>query len=306
MKWWLLGPISAFWLFPGTFLSGQTPSRSAFRLRKVSAPFEQPATEAPSPFLPGSLRWQLLPDGLLYSSYLAGPKESRLGTSWVRDTKRGWRWETTLGGRLGIFRFGTDDVRFPWGWQLDVEGAAFPRLNLEEEADLDSADFRFGIPLTWRGGPFQTKFAFYHLSSHAGDEFLERNPSFRRINFSRNALVLGGGFFLTPDLRLYAEADYGFDTDGGAEEWWFQFGLDYAPALPTGVRGAPFLALNALLREEVDFGGTFTLMTGWAWRSDRHGHLLRIGLQYANGKTTQFEFFPQSEQLIGLGIWYDF
>ncbi|MFQ5731861.1 MAG: DUF1207 domain-containing protein [Planctomycetaceae bacterium] len=211
-----------------------------------------------------------------------------------------------FGRRDGILRFGTGDPLNPQGWQLDVEGAAFPRLDLDESSDLDSVDFRFGIPLTWRRGPFQAKFAYYHLSSHAGDEFLKRNPGFQRINFSRNALVLGGGHFPTPDLRLYAEADYGFVNDGGVGNWWFQFGFDYAPALPTGTFGAPFVAMNALLREEVDFDGTFTATAGWAWRGDRHGRLLRVGLQYTNGKTTQFEFLRRSEQLLGLGIWYDF
>lgn len=250
-------------------------------------------------------RWHHLPDGLLYASYLAGPKESRIGTAWLNESDRDWVWDSTLGGRAGIVRFGTDDPLWPEGWQLDIEGAGFARLDLEEESDLDSSDFRFGVPLTWRRGPFQTKFAYYHLSSHAGDEFLERNPGFQRINFSRNAVVLGLGYFPVPDLRLYAEADYGFDVDV-AEEWWFQFGFDYAPAFPTGLRGAPFLAMNGLLREEVDFGGSFNLMAGWAWRGDEHGHLCRVGLQYFNGKTTQFELFQESEQLVGLGFWYDY
>lgn len=69
---------------------------------------------------------------------------------------------------------------------------------------------------------------------------------------------------------------------------------------------SPFLAANALLREEVDFGGTFTIMTGWAWRGDESGHLCRAGLQAVTGKTTQFEFHDRSETLVGLGVWYDF
>lgn len=252
--------------------------------------------------------WSLqpLPDGLLYSSYLAGPRESRLGTAWLSSSGDNAIWDTTLGGRVGLLRWGTTHPDWPEGWQLDVEGAAFPRLNLDENEDLEGTDFRVGIPLTWRQGPWQAKIAGYHLSSHVGDEFLERNPSFQRINFGRNAFVLGAGYFVTPDLRIYAEADFGFDTDGGSEPWWFQFGFDLAPAMPTGPRGAPFLAANALLREEVDFGGTFTLMSGWSWRAEKSGHLARLGVQYSNGKTSQFEFHRNSEQLIGIGLWYDY
>ncbi|MAT67937.1 MAG: hypothetical protein CMJ58_00255 [Planctomycetaceae bacterium] len=60
------------------------------------------------------------------------------------------------------------------------------------------------MPLTWRNGLYQAKLAYYHLSSHAGDEFLlAASPDFTRINFSRNALVLGAGYFLLPDFRLH-------------------------------------------------------------------------------------------------------
>src|SRR5690606_18384997 len=36
--------------------------------------------------------WQLAPVGLLYKSYLASPKESRISTVWMSDTKRGLLW----------------------------------------------------------------------------------------------------------------------------------------------------------------------------------------------------------------------
>lgn len=258
-------------------------------------------TETIEPF-----RLQHMPDGLLYGSYLAGPRESRIGTAILSNSHGDDVWDTTLGGRVGLLRWGTTDPHKPEGWQLDVEGAAFPRLNAEHNADVDATDFRVGVPLTWRQDRWQFKAAFYHLSSHVGDEFLVRNPSFQRINYSRNAFVLGTGYFPTPDLRLYGEVEYGFFNDGGSEPWAMQFGFDFAPSQPTGLRGAPFLAANAWLREEVDFGGTFTLMTGWAWRSDRNNHLCRLGLQYADGHASQLEFHDQSEQLVGLGLWYDF
>lgn len=249
---------------------------------------------------------QLLPDGLLYGSYLAGPREPRFGYEWLYDTQREvWVNEVALGGRMGLLRFGDFDAQSPEGWQLDMEGAAFPQL-AEGSLDLLAADFRFGIPLTWRRGSYQVKLAYYHLSSHAGDEFLLTAPSdFTRINFSRNAFVLGAGYFPLPDLRLYGEVGYGFINDGGNEPWEFQFGAENRPSSPTGLRGAPFWALNAHLREEVDFGGSFTAEAGWAWRGPDSGHLLRVGAQYYSGHTRQYEFLGRTEDLIGLGIWFD-
>lgn len=249
--------------------------------------------------------WQLLPDGLIYPSYLAGVKESRFAAQWVHDDDRGWIWDVALGGRVGVARFGTGDPLRPEGWQLDVEGAAFPRLDLDQSLDLISSDFRFGLPLTYGRGRHRAKLAYYHLSSHLGDEFMLRHPGARRINFSRDALVLGYSFYWTNDLRLYAEAGWAYRTDGGSRPWEFQFGVDYSPARPTGLRPAPFLAVNAHLREEVDYGGNLSVQTGCQWRGDS-GDLFRLGMYYFAGKSDQYQFFDQYEDKVGLGLWYDY
>src|SRR5438094_9587066 len=93
-------------------------------------------------------RWQLLPDGIMYRAYLANPKESRLGTQIFNSTGNGALWDSTLGGRVGLLRFGTNDPAWPQGWQFDVEGSAQVRLDPDENVDLRSVDYRVGAPLT--------------------------------------------------------------------------------------------------------------------------------------------------------------
>lgn len=250
--------------------------------------------------------WTVLPTDLLYTSYLAGPKEPRMGLAILHEKDIGWQMELEAGARVGILRYGSLNDEVLEGWQLDVEGAGPPRLNMENEMDLDAADFRVGVPLTWRCGAYQAKFAYYHTSAHVGDEFLARNPSFQRINYVRDAFVLGGGYFPNPDLRLYAEIGYAFNIDGGAKPWELQFGAEFSPAEHSGICGAPFWAVNGYLREEVDWGGNVNIMLGWQWRGDRNNHLFRIGLQYLDGKTIQYSFLNNSEQMFGFGTWYDF
>jgi hypothetical protein len=104
--------------------------------------------------------WQILPEGLLYRSYLAGSREPRIAIHWVHEQSRHWLWEATLGGRVGLLRFGDHDPLRPEGWQLDVEGAAFSRMSIEDHRDLVSVDFRFGFPLTFRRGPWEAKLGF--------------------------------------------------------------------------------------------------------------------------------------------------
>jgi hypothetical protein len=252
--------------------------------------------------------WQLLPTGLIYRSYLAGVKESRFaGAMNYSDDRTGWLLDVTLGGRVGIVRFGTEDNLRPDGWQLDIEGAAFPRIDLEQESwDLESADFRFGVPLTYGYGPYQMKIAYYHLSSHAGDELLLNNPGLTRINYSRDAIVWGHSYYVTDAFRVYGEAGWAYQADGGSEPWELQYGFEYSPAWPTGMYGAPFFAANGHLREEVDFGGNAVVQAGVQWRGRTSSRLLRAGVQYFNGHTAQYQFFRRSEELIGLALWYDY
>jgi hypothetical protein len=261
----------------------------------------------PSPF---DNPWGIvcLPEQLIYRSYLAGVKESRMGAQLINRNDDGALMDGTLGGRFGLLRIGPHNQTEgqPLGFQIDVEGAAFVRLDPDEDVDVRSADFRAGVPFTYGWGNQQIKFAYYHLSSHVGDEFLLKNPGFTRLNFARDVLVLGYSIYPTERLRLYGEAGWAFWNDVSGL-WEFQFGVEYAPMRPTGIHGEPFVAINAHLRQEVDYGGGFTAQAGWAWRADgRSGRLLRMGLHYYNGESPQFSFFDDFEQQLGFGVWYDF
>jgi hypothetical protein len=250
--------------------------------------------------------WRILPSGLAYRAYLAGPRESRLSSFWAHEKDQGWLWDVALGGRAALLRYGTQNGIRPQGWELQIEGGGLPRLGMEEESDVQAVDFRVGVPLVYAVDNHQFKLAYYHLSSHVGDEFLIKNPGFERLNYVRDAVVLGTGYYLTPELRAYGEAAYAFNVDGGAKPWEFQFGMERAPAIPTGYRGAPFAAVNAHLREEFRFSGNLVVQAGWAWRGDGAGHLLRTGFEYFNGRDDQYSFLYEHQQKVGLGLWYDF
>lgn len=258
----------------------------------------------------GAWRWELMPDGLIYRSYQAGPRESRMALHNIHTNtsvqNSEWLWDATLGGRRGVLRLGNGNPSDPRGWQLDIEGAAIVRLNLDENRDVDASDFRFGVPLTYTNdGIVRYKLGYYHVSSHLGDELIARTGVNSRINYVRDALIAGVSYDVTPALRVYGETAYAFFTAGGAEPWEFQFGAELSRPGCTGVYGTPFLATNAHLREELDFSGDWTLQTGWLWRGET-GSTLRLGLHYTNGKSTQYQFFARNEEQVGVGLWYDF
>jgi hypothetical protein len=249
--------------------------------------------------------WQMLPQGLIYRSYQAGVHEPRMGIVFLEADGNAY-WDAALGGRVPLIRYGDTAVIRPQGWQLDFEGAALPRLTLDDMRDLESVDFRAGVPLTYGMGDWQFKFGYYHLSSHLGDEFAIRNDALDdRINYVRDSLVAGVSYYPIPVMRVYAEVGYALYALGGAEPWEFQFGTELSQPGPTGFRGTPFLAMNGHVREDHNFGGDFTAQAGWLWR-DPVGRTLRLGGHYFNGKSSQYQFFNNSEEQIGVGMWYDF
>lgn len=253
--------------------------------------------------------WQLLPTDLLYQSYVAAPGEPRLSSAWLHASREGWVWDFTIGARVGLLRFGSLPGQLPEGWQLDLQGAALPRLNISQNYELDAVDFSAGLPLTWRSGPWQAKLELRHLSAHLGDEFLLRNPGFPRVNYVRDAIVLGGGVFPVPEVRLYAEADFAWNTSGISERWHLQFGAEYSPAPVVqwlNWHGTPFCGINAQLREECDFGGGVNVIAGWQVVGAAARRLLRVGVHYYNGKSLQYSFFDEHEELLGVGLWYDY
>ncbi|MFO0429394.1 MAG: DUF1207 domain-containing protein [Planctomyces sp.] len=261
---------------------------------------------APSPSDNGD--WQILPEGLLYRSYLAGFKESR--HQWVNlyDTKNKERiWEATLGGRVGLLRSGSVGPVNPEGFQLDLEGAVMARVLPDEESSmLAGSDYRVGLQGTWKQGRTAWRAGYYHISSHVGDEFLIADPGFDRVNYVRDSLIAGTTYDLTPNTQVYGEIGLAVGREGGADWLEFQYGAQWAPPASNGLRGAPFAATNVYTRQDFNWISGINTVAGWGWQGSRSKHRLRIGAQHYNGPSQQFSFVNRWENLIGGGIWFDY
>ncbi len=258
--------------------------------------------DTPSAGLPWE--WQAMPEGLIWRSYLAGVKEPRFALATGSQAPYGTIWDATLGARFSLIRYGTRTAYRPEGFEVDLEGAALPRLQpAEPSSPLVSCDYRIGVPVTYCVGPWQFKTGYYHVSAHLGDEYMIRHPGIKRINYVRDSLMFGVGYWYSEALRLFAEFDYAPGVGGGAQPGEFQFGFDYSPPVR---HGAPFLAAYGDLRQELKYGGYFVVQTGWQWRGGAAMHTFRLGVQYINGQSSQYEFYNLFEQHVGFGLWYDF
>ncbi|MEZ6132322.1 MAG: DUF1207 domain-containing protein [Planctomycetaceae bacterium] len=250
---------------------------------------------------------EVMPVGLLYRSYIAAPHEPRMSSTLLYDTSaHESRWDSTLGGRIGLYRRNNPDNMNLDAWQIDVEGAVMVRLDPGEQMDLESSDYRFGLLWTGRRDNISYKAGYFHISSHVGDEYQIKNPLFQRINFVRESLIVGTAIQMTPEVRTYIEAAYAVAYHGGAKPFQVQYGAEYVRVPCRPGSKTPFVAANFQHRQEVDFEAGINLMTGYQWTGPNTGRTMRIGLQYFNGPTNQYQFIGRYDNQLGFGIWVDY
>src|SRR5207249_633724 len=74
-------------------------------------------------------------------------------------------WSVGFGQTISVVR-GRD-------WQVAVAAGVFSEFNMRSSTtDLVNIDYLVGLPITYRRGPFATRFRVFHESSHLGDEYL--------------------------------------------------------------------------------------------------------------------------------------
>jgi len=250
---------------------------------------------------------QILPQGLMYPSYLASRKDPRLQSIITYDSDYGTLWDITLGGRAPIFRNGTTDPIYPEGWEIELEGAALLRLDWERHRNLAGTDYRAGVPIVYGTRRWQFKTGYYHVSSHLGDNYLM--DRFRpRKHYSRDAIMLGGAFKPIDDVRIYAELDYAFHCGQTTEPLEIQFGFEYASQFDPNMSNwvsRPFFATHGHLFQERDFGGYWATQAGLQWRS-MSDSMLRIGAEFYVGGDDLYQFHTTYQRKVGAGLWYDF
>jgi hypothetical protein len=139
-----------------------------------------------------------------------------------------------------------------------------------------------------------------------GDEYLLLFPGFVRLNYVRDSLIAGIRQEVTSATQLYGEIGYAAGFQGGAEPLELQFGAEYAPVESQRWGGAPFAGINGHWREEFSGQTGLNVVAGWNWQGAGTGHRLRLGLQFYDGPSLQYQFFDQQERLIGGGIWLDY
>jgi hypothetical protein len=247
-------------------------------------------------------RYVSFPNTLLWEPPLAALREPRLQLL-VTDQSNyvnNWTLDANIGTVVGLYRI--EPPGHDLAYQLDLFATVLTRLSPE---DLIATDYRFGVPVTARWGEWQGKLAYEHTSAHLGDEFL-RNTGRRPVNFAKDEVVVGAGrFLLDRRLRVYGQVSYAFFQDlfGDPERWRYDLGGQWDLPTPTGLSGAPFVALNLDWRGDQDYRTNVSVQAGWSWRNPLQRLAgLRVFGQYYSGGSQFGQFFQDRERFAAFGL----
>jgi hypothetical protein len=240
-------------------------------------------------------RFSLFPTSLLWAPPLADKRSPRLAAAYADDdTAAGNAFDATLGTTLGLLR--VDRAGVDGSVQLDVFGAAFARL---DGSQLVVSDYRAGIPLTFRRGPWFSKVAYEHTSSYLGNGLVAAAvfPAPFGGRYRKDEGVIGLGRWFDDVLRVYGVAAYAFDftddrlrvgvDDGDKRKQRYALGAEWFPwgLYCGGWGGMPFAAVHADFRGENDFSRDVAVQAGWQWRNPlQRLASVRVYAEYFSGR----------------------
>ena len=254
-------------------------------------------------------RITFLPNSLLWEPPLAVKKDPRmqfLATS-LKNYRSDYTVDTWIGGTQGLWRFEPEGADF--AAQLDIFGLVQTRLSPD---DLMAADYRFGLPVSWRWGWWQGKIGYEHTSAHLGDELILRTGQQTR-SFAKDEVVLGLGRIIEDNLRVYGHIGYAFSFQVPGVEpttsnrMRYDVGAEWYLRCPTGWAGSPFAATNIEWRGDQGYQPNWTVQAGWLWRNPlRREGMVRVFGEYYTGRSPYGQFLQTSEQYYSFGFGFDY
>jgi hypothetical protein len=251
------------------------------------------------------------PLGNLYAPYLADPQSLRLAMKWVAVTEveiqdsGSPRWNVKVGGSFGVVRW--QPAGGPErGWQVGIDAGFNGQFDVEESYDVIGWDGILGLPVTAAfDHGLSLKVGPRHVSSHVGDEYMERTGR-RRIEYTREELMAALSWEFQEHWRVYGEAGWGFTlrNEDLQEPLRVQAGLERSSigTLWSG-RAGWYAAADASVMQERDGQIDLSLEAGLIFASGVRRW--RLGVQYYDGRVPLGEFFQDDEKYLALGLWLD-
>ncbi|MDR9435619.1 MAG: DUF1207 domain-containing protein, partial [Thiohalophilus sp.] len=211
----------------------------------------------------------LFPEQQLYPVNLADPRRIQFSAKSLYfdqttiDQTGDHRFDLKLGGRLGLLHLSDPEGNSDLGWLLSLDAGFHGQFDVDASQDNIGWDGIYALMLSYRPSrQLAFKIGAYHISSHVGDEYMERTGR-ARINYTREELQAGINLALDDRWQWYVEAGRAYDrrNTGLQKPWRAQTGLQYLPDNEHEISWYAGLDIGA--SEERDWQKDFSVQLGW-------------------------------------------
>ena len=249
------------------------------------------------------------PQTQLYPIYIANPLRHTFSVQNmyfskmdIIDTSQR-RYNLKAGANLGVFRNQSEDTKR--GWQITAGGGFHGQFDPVSSEDNVGWDGMFSVSLEMRQNEaLAHRIGIHHISSHIGDELIERTGIVRK-NYTRQEIRYGLMWFIIPHWQSYFELGKGYDLRNKdiQKQWRSELGIQYENEKYWRSDFGWYMGADFSSYEENNWDINTSLHVGILTKVDDRRY--RFGFEFYEGRSTLGEFFLNKEKSIGLGIWVD-
>lgn len=176
-----------------------------------------------------------------------------------------------------------------------LAGGAFSRFDLADRGnEFIEVHFRVGFRLRADLGALEARAELYHVSSHLGDEFLERTGR-DPISTSREGVELLLGGHPVPGLRVYGGPGLLLRSTEELDAASLRAGADWTPDGPRWGSFRPYASAEMFGWAETGWEPMASAEAGLAFGGGRY----RLGLMAGAGPSRAEQFLREDESLWG-------
>lgn len=253
--------------------------------------------------------FRLLPNRDLFKPLVAEPREAQFSARYEQNNitifgepQSFSAAAVSFGDYLPVFEYERESGDI---LQFSIDGAMYALFNLDAPSwDLINTDYMFGFSLAYEYEEnWSARLRLFHVSSHLGDEFVLANPDVERENASYEDIEL---------LVAYSTENWRFYGGGASiirsnslsdlDPLRVRGGIEYRRPV-FGKTMDVLVALNLDSKQRSDWRIGRSVMAGLALaKSDARE--VRFMANYYRGPSVQGQFFRESLEYFGLGLYF--
>lgn len=251
----------------------------------------------------------IFPQTQLYPHYIANPlrpafslQNMRFAKTEIANTSER-RYNLKIGGHLGLYRKQAEKTNR--GWQVTFGAGFHGQFDPASSQDNVGWDGIMALSLEIRNSKaFAHRVGIHHISSHVGDELIERT-GIKRINYTRQEIRYGLMWFMMPHWQSYIEIGKAYDLRNKIiqKQWRHELGFQYENKKYWMPELGWYMGADFSSYEENNEDINTSLQLGLVTTVNQRNY--RLGFEFYEGRSLLGEFFQRKEKYISFGLWID-